>query len=597
MKKSYNNFVWRQGVRSTLMATAMTLGMTMGMTMGAMGFGTTTAAAQTTKAPDSSNMSENAVEWNKGVTMGWNLGNYFECDGTGATWYTNWGNPKTTQAMIKAVKAAGFDAIRIPVRWGEKFDNTNQTVDSKELDMVQEVVDWCLAEDMKVVINTHHEKPWLETNVNYANKEANLKKLSAIWTAIATRFCDYDGRLAFAGVNEVLVNWSDAPTTENNEVLNSYHQTFVDAVRATGGRNYYRNLVVQTYACNPSYGLSGLEIPTDVVEGRLTVEFHYYQPWSYCGGENGAYYWWGNAYSSYGSVPSENEETIRLLFNRVKKEWMDKGLGVMIGEYGVSNHYDASASSETQAKQKENMGYWMQFMTEECRKRGFSAFVWDNNAQGNGNEKFGLFDRNNSMSTVYSYILDGIKKGSVATYDPDYGKTEAGQDYVSRDVWSGSGVLNWGEGAQIKIAASEFANFSTESKIILTYSFDGSASYTNIQFCDQSWSGMTLSSTDGAFTGSDFDPASHDLTPGTYTTAFAVGQETVTKLKSGGLILQGYGVTLTKVALSDSGKTTAIRVVGTDQENNRAWGLDGRQIDPRNAKGIVIQKGKRSLKR
>ena len=261
-----------------------------GMTMGAMGFGTTTAAAQTTKAPDSSNMSENAVEWNKGVTMGWNLGNYFECDGTGATWYTNWGNPKTTQAMIKAVKAAGFDAIRIPVRWGEKFDNTNQTVDSKELDMVQEVVDWCLAEDMKVVINTHHEKPWLETNVNYANKDANLKKLSAIWTAIATRFCDYDGRLAFAGVNEVLVNWSDAPTAENNEVLNSYHQTFVDAVRATGGRNYYRNLVVQTYACNPSYGLSGLEIPTDVVEGRLTVEFHYYQPWSYCGGENGAYF-------------------------------------------------------------------------------------------------------------------------------------------------------------------------------------------------------------------------------------------------------------------------------------------------------------------
>ena len=262
-----------------------------GMTMGAMGFGTTTAAAQTTKAPDSSNMSENAVEWNKGVTMGWNLGNYFECDGTGATWYTNWGNPKTTQAMIKAVKAAGFDAIRIPVRWGEKFDNTNQTVDSKELDMVQEVVDWCLAEDMKVVINTHHEKPWLETNVNYANKDANLKKLSAIWTAIATRFCDYDGRLAFAGVNEVLVNWSDAPTAENNEVLNSYHQTFVDAVRATGGRNYYRNLVVQTYACNPSYGLSGLEIPTDVVEGRLTVVFHYYQPWSYCGGENGEHYW------------------------------------------------------------------------------------------------------------------------------------------------------------------------------------------------------------------------------------------------------------------------------------------------------------------
>lgn len=112
--------------------------------------------AQTTDvAPDKTGMNLSAQEWCKNVVMGWNLGNSLESGGG----ETGWGNPKTTQDMIKAVKAAGFNAIRIPVRWTEQLsDQTNMIVKGTWLNRVKEIVDWCLAEDMYVIINTQDRK-------------------------------------------------------------------------------------------------------------------------------------------------------------------------------------------------------------------------------------------------------------------------------------------------------------------------------------------------------------------------------------------------------------------------------------------------------
>ena len=229
-------------------------------------------------APDSEGMTQTAQEWTREVVMGWNLGNSLECP----QYETEWGNPKTTQAMIKAVHEAGFNAIRIPVRWINHVNNTTEmAVDAEWLARVKEVVDWALAEDMYVMINTHHEE-WYDRNPYYSKQEENNRKLRALWTSIATYFRDYGERLIFAGTNETTVNWG-APTTEQQAVQNSYNQTFIDAVRATGGKNYYRNLVVQTFACSPYHGLSGFTVPDDPVEERLSVEFHYYDPYEYCG--------------------------------------------------------------------------------------------------------------------------------------------------------------------------------------------------------------------------------------------------------------------------------------------------------------------------
>ena len=362
-----------------------------------------------------------AIKWNKDV-VGWNLGNAFECSAPGQDGEsmqignpdgaikaeTAWGNPVVTKKMIASVKKAGFNAIRIPIRWHCHITNAQaMSIDKAWMARIKEVVGWCLDNDLKVIINVHHEK-WLEGRPTYRYKEENCQKLALLWMNIASEFQAYDYRLAFAGTNEVHLkdNWN-APTTENLEVQNAYNQTFVDVVRATGGNNIRRHLIVQTYVCNPLYGINNGDfiVPKDVAQNGnnyMSVEFHYYQPWEYAGGIK--YYFWGTAYKQHGDIPDSNEQTLTDFFNKVSETWSRQGLGIVIGEWGVSDHYTAKNMELIH----ENMTYYCRFMVTEARKRGFSTFVWDNNHFGCGQEKYGIFDRFKSMQVKTPWILNGI---------------------------------------------------------------------------------------------------------------------------------------------------------------------------------------------
>ena len=370
-----------------------------------------------------------AREWNAAVKAGWNLGNQLECPAPGQDnegmdivnpanalqAETAWGNPMVTKATIDAVRAAGFNAVRIPVRWQHHVtDETTMAIDDAWLQRVKEVVGYCLDNDMYVIINTHHDQ-WLERRPTNAYKTENNRRLRQLWTNIATAFRDYDYRLAFAGTNEVHMpnNWN-APTAENQAVQNSYNQTFVDAVRATGGNNEWRHLIVQTYNTNLDFGLrtNGFVVPTDAPDhgnDYMSVEFHYYTPWDYCGEATACY--WGEAYKGMGSVSYGNETSMRRDFQRAADGWAAKGLGVVIGEWGVTNHWD-KATNMTSIHT--NMTYYCKTLIGEALGKGFATFIWDNNGFGNGQEKFGIFDRHDGMKVKADWILKGISDG-VAT--------------------------------------------------------------------------------------------------------------------------------------------------------------------------------------
>lgn len=365
-----------------------------------------------------------AQQWNKDV-VGWNLGNQFECsapnqDGESMeignpegsiNAETAWGNTAVTEEMIQAVKKAGFNAIRIPIRWQCHItDAQKMSIDPKWIARIKQVVGWCLDNDLKVIINAHHEK-WLESLPYYANQKVNCEKLARLWTNIASEFAYYDSRLAFAGTNEVHVkdNW-DKPNRENLDVQNAYNQTFVDAVRHTGGNNAKRHLIVQTYVCNPWFGINNGDfiIPKDL-DGNdnnyMSVEFHYYQPWSYAG--DCTYDYWGNFNKDTGDKPKDDEKTMTDFFDQVVNTWSNKGLGIVIGEWGVTDHYKSDSE-----KVHENMTYYCNFLTKKAHDRGFSTFVWDNSKFGNGSEKYGIFDRseNKNMEVKAPWILNGIYK-------------------------------------------------------------------------------------------------------------------------------------------------------------------------------------------
>ncbi|MDY3251584.1 MAG: glycoside hydrolase family 5 protein [Prevotella sp.] len=530
-----------------------------------------------------------AQTWCKNVVMGWNLGNSLEAEGT----ETSWGNPATTADMIKAIKGEGFNAVRIPVRWGQHCDMSTMTIDEKWLSRVKEIVDWCLAEDMYVIINTHHDL-WLEHYPTNAKKTELNEKLGKLWTNIATAFADYDGRLAFAGLNEVNAegNWGLTPTQENYDVTNSFNQTFVDAVRATGGNNAQRNLIVQSYRCNPTMGLTNLVVPTDPTPNRLSVEFHYYDPYSYCSGAAGSYNYWGIAFSDKGTVtPDGNEKSLANFFLTIREKWWEQGLGVVIGEYGCSCHY----TTADKATQEANMQYYMKCLVSEARKNGFAAFVWDNNAYGNGSEKFGIFDRKNNMKVRTPFFLDGIKEGSSTQYvaDVDYNMTDKDFGEGGKQVWSGNQVMDWGK--PVTIPASEFKNFTTQATIVIYYDQDAFSDYEDIQPCNSKWERLSFTVEGMSFSG-DFNPRSFYGTSGkSHITPMIFTGAELNSLKSGGVIIQGHGITFTKIVLMDTPNAILLPSVNPDLDNT-VYDLRGVKIsNPQNGK-VYIVRGKKILR-
>ena len=540
-----------------------------------------------TVTPDKEGMTLNAQEWTRDVVMGWNLGNSLECPKT----ETEWGNPKTTQDMIKAVAAKGFNAIRIPVRWINHVNNTTEmAVNPEWLARVKEVVDWALEENMYVIINSHHDD-WYDRNPYYSKQEENNRKLRALWTSIATYFRDYGEKLIFAGTNEITVNWA-APTAEQQAVQNSYNQTFVDAVRNTGGKNYYRNLVVQTFACSPYHGLNGFTIPTDKVEGRLSVEFHYYDPYEYCG--SCTYYYWGEAYKNKGRIlTSSTEKTITNLFDRIFNTWMKKGLGVVMGEYGVSNHF----TNDDKQTQMENMQYYLKCVVSEARNHGFAAFVWDNNAFNNGTENFGIFKRWQNMAVGNVYFLNGILEGAGSEYvEPQNPEEDETGDGTT--VWEGNALLDWGDGLQLSIPASLFEGKGSDVRLILSYTQEYN-DYDDIQLFYGDWSEFVPYTVGNQSFLGDFIPSNYYYTgTGTsHVTAMAFNEAALATILKKGIVLQGHGILLNKVVI---GTPTGISTIFDDKGETittPVYTIDGKRTSRTLPGHLYITNGRKFIAR
>lgn len=326
--------------------------------------------------------------------VGWNLGNTLEAIGGEIAW----GNPKVTKPFIDQVKAAGFNAIRIPVAWSQFSDASNFTIDPAWMDRVQEVVDYAIDNDMYVLLNNHWDEGWMQPTFaqqNYVND-----RLEKMWIQIALHFRDYNDHLLFAGTNEVMVTGDyGAPKTEHYTVQNSFNQTFVDAVRSTGGRNAYRNLVVQTFNTNIDFGISFFEMPEDLTEDRLMVEVHFYDPYEFALREEDEVSQWGKDATDATKKASWGDEAhVDAQFLKVKSAYVDKGIPVLVGEYGAISRMNI-ADHETYRE------YYLAYVTASMKANGLVPFYWDNGF--GGNHGFALFDRNTG-DQLYPELIQAI---------------------------------------------------------------------------------------------------------------------------------------------------------------------------------------------
>jgi len=332
------------------------------------------------KTPDATGMSSNAAQLAAKIRLGWNIGNTFEAPGG----ETGWGSPVITEDYIKFVKQQGFNAIRLPCAWNltHLADKNKARIDTNWLNRVKQVIGYCVKNDMYVLLNIHWDEGWLENNCTALKKESVNAKQKALWEQIATAMRDFDEHLMFASANE-----PNADNAEKTAILASYHQTFVNAVRSTGGRNSYRVLVVQgpsTDIDKTNELMTGL--PQDQVAARMMVEVHFYSPYQLCLMDGDAswgkmFYYWGIGHHSkiepeYNATWGE-ENDVNACFGKMKTKFADKGIPVLLGEYGAYRRDNSKHVPLDLATHNDAVDYWLTYITKQAKANGMLPFFWD----------------------------------------------------------------------------------------------------------------------------------------------------------------------------------------------------------------------------
>ena len=336
------------------------------------------------------------------ITMGWNIGNTLESTDGHNGGETAWGNPQVTPSLIDSVKAAGFNAIRIPCAWNMYIDN-QQTwhISDQWMARVKEVARYCTDRHIYTIINIHWDGGWLEENPTADKKDSVNMKQHALWTQIANAMKDFNEYLLFAGANEIRKDYN-TPDTINLQIAMSYLQTFVDAVRATGGNNLKRTLIVQSY--NTSASMAQWEyIPHDTVDHRMMLEVHYYDPYPYTlADDNNATHYWGEPYKTLGTDSWGQEDHMRTTLDSLGSKFTTKGMPVIIGEYGATRR-------SNDARQTESRAYWYKTFNRLCKDNRIKTFAWDTGSTDSIG--MGFFDRNTG-AIVDSMALNAIIEGT-----------------------------------------------------------------------------------------------------------------------------------------------------------------------------------------
>lgn len=349
----------------------------------------------------SSDTGETAMEFVSHIKVGWNLGNTLDATRNGTkgmsvdSYETGWGCPTTTKAMIDAVKAAGFNCVRVPVSWGEKMDD-NCNIREDWMNRVQQVVDYVIDDGMYCIINTHHDTDWQKPEQSQMNRECGM--LDKVWTQIANRFEGYDSHLIFETLNEPrLVGTSyewNGGTSEGRDCVNQMNAASLSAIRKTGGNNTKRFVMMPTYVAGPyQEGVNDFKVPNN--DDHVIVSIHAYTPYRFTMQkleEGGTSQWSVNNSSDTGDIRSN--------FELLKNKFISKGIPVIIGEFGAVNRNNEDARAE-----------WVGYYISTANDYGIPCIWWDNNQFDSTGENFGLLDRG-SCQIRYPKIMQAIVNAS-----------------------------------------------------------------------------------------------------------------------------------------------------------------------------------------
>jgi endoglucanase len=264
-------------------------------------------------------VNRSAMQITGAMGVGWNLGNSLDASVN----ETNWGNPTTTKAMIDKVRSAGFTTLRVPVSWDDHVSGSSYTIASAWLDRVEQVANYGIANDMFVIVNVHHNNGWEAPT--YSNETNARDRLTKLWQQIAVRFNKYGDKVIFETMNEprAVVNGSDDwwGVQENFDVVNRLNAAAVSTIRATGGNNGKRLIMVPGYVAGANdHQIDAIVLPND---SKLAVSTHAYFPFGFALDAAGT--------SIFSTTDVDD------VFARLNTKFISKGIAVVMGEWASTN--------------------------------------------------------------------------------------------------------------------------------------------------------------------------------------------------------------------------------------------------------------------
>jgi endoglucanase len=378
-------------------------------------FAAALAVVSTVSAADTRNITTMALVRDMG--LGINLGNTFESNGSwinGSTveaYETAWGSPVITKPMIDGYAAAGFKTVRVPVAWSNLMTGNsnggNYTVSPALLARVAEVVNYVLDNDMYAIVNIHQDGGWWK---NFPTDSAEcMRKYKSIWTQISNHFKDYSDYLVFESLNEegvwndVWYIWGDNSDNMTAKaraygILNTINQTFTDLVRASGGNNGERHLLIAGYETNIDRTIDNMfKMPTDP-KNRCAVSVHYYDPFGFTHSDGTSGWSWAGTDMTWGT--DKERGSLNNEMDKLKTAFVDKGIPVIIGEYGF-------ACSALPREQSEIRKYTLA-VAEAIYSRNMCPVLWDVQLKTDGTETLYYYNRK-TASFVDPALVTGFK--------------------------------------------------------------------------------------------------------------------------------------------------------------------------------------------
>lgn len=314
--------------------------------------------------------------------VGWNLGNSFDVIARNKT---AWGNPLPTREMIDEVHAMGFKTLRIPITWSFHQGSTAPyTIQTDYLEDIREVVDHGFENKMHVIINVHHDNSWVRPNALEAN--SSMERLGSLWTQVSEYFSEYNDSLIFEVLNEPRIEgipeeWTGG-TPEGRGYINQFNKAAVDAIRATGGNNSLRHIMIPTWgASTVPAAMDDLTIPNN--DAKIIISLHSYFPWAFAGEANVS---WGS---------QQDRAALAGELDYIRQKWIvDQQRPVILGEWGTIKDNPLDRRLD-----------YASFYASEAKSRGMPTIVWDDGGD------FGLFNRG-SLTWIYEDIAAAIVANS-----------------------------------------------------------------------------------------------------------------------------------------------------------------------------------------